>query len=190
MEFDTIVLEDMARVTNGTIEKITQMMSKQGEMLAQLGNRLGCLEEGRKEKPQQDKEGEEDEVNHGKNGKIHKIVVETTMMKEKMEKMQQAFRKAQGMDGFLYTMGGLGLTPLAPLPPKFKNSDAEKFDGNGDPRQYIRQYLSLVGMKGLNEKQALCAFPMSLTGNASRWYYNLDLSKTKVWNELMELFVH
>ena len=95
MEFDTIVLEDMARVTNGTIEKITQMMSKQGEMLAQLGNRLGCLEEGRKEKPQQDKEGEEDEVNHGKNGKIHKIVVETTMMKEKMEKMQQAFHKAQ-----------------------------------------------------------------------------------------------
>ena len=39
-----------------------------GEMLAQLGNRLGCLEEGRREKPQQDEEGEEDEVNHDKNG--------------------------------------------------------------------------------------------------------------------------
>ena len=145
MEFDTIVLEDMARVTNGTIEKITQMMSKQGEMLAQLGNRLGCLEEGRKEKPQQDKEGEEDEVNHDKNGKIDKIAIETAMM---MEKMQKAFCKAQGMDDFLYTIGGLGSTPLAPLPPKFKISDAENFDGSDDVRKHIRQYLSLVGMKG------------------------------------------
>ena len=29
-------------------------------------------------------------------------------------------------------------------------------------------------MKGLDEKQDLCAIPMSFTGNASRWYYNLD----------------
>ena len=93
------------------------------------------------------------------------------------------------MDYFLYIMGGLGPTPLEPLPPKFKIFDAEKFDGIGDPRQHIWQYLSLIGMKGLDKKQALCVFPMFLTGNASRWYYNLDLSKTKVWNELMELFV-
>ena len=59
-EFDTIVLEDMVGATNEATEKITQMLAKQGEMLAQLGNHLGCLEEGRREKPQQDKEGEED----------------------------------------------------------------------------------------------------------------------------------
>ena len=41
------------------------------------------------------------------------------------EKMQQAFHRAQGMDDFLYSMGGLGSTPLAPLPPKFKISDAK-----------------------------------------------------------------
>ena len=72
-EFDTIVLENMVGTTNEAIEKITQML--QGEMLAQLGNRLGCLEEGRREKPQQDKEGDEDEVNHDKNGKIDKIAI-------------------------------------------------------------------------------------------------------------------
>ena len=44
-------------------------------------------------------------------------------------------------------------------------------------------------MKGLDEKQTLHAFPLSLTGGASRWYYSLDLSKIKVWNELVELFV-
>ena len=44
-------------------------------------------------------------------------------------------------------------------------------------------------MKGLDEKQALCAFPMSLAENALRWYYNLDPSKTKVCNELVDLFM-
>ena len=33
------------------------------------------------------------------------------------------------------------------------------------------------------------AFLLSFTGGASRWYYSLDPSKTKVWNELVELFV-
>ena len=32
------------------------------------------------------------------------------------------------------------------------------------------------------------AFPLSLIGGASRWYYSLDPSKTKVRNELVELF--
>ena len=35
------------------------------------------------------------------------------------------------------TMGGLVSTLLAPLPPKFKISDVEKIDGNGDPKQHI-----------------------------------------------------
>ena len=33
------------------------------------------------------------------------------------------------------------------------------------------------------------AFPLSLTGGASRWYYSLDPTKTKVLNELVKLFV-
>ena len=41
----------------------------------------------------------------------------------------------------------------------------------------------------MDEKKALCAFPMSLMGNALKWYYNLDPNKTKVWNELVDLFV-
>ena len=45
-------------------------------------------------------------------------------------------------------------------------------------------------MKGLDEKQTLHAFPLSLTGGASRWYYSFDPSKIKVWNELVELFVN
>ena len=75
------------------------------------------------------------------------------------------------------------------MPPKFKIFYAEKFNGTGDPKQHVRRYLSIVEMKGLDEKQTLHAFPLSLIGDASRWYYSLDLTKTKVWNKLVELFV-
>ena len=65
----------------------------------------------------------------------------------------------------------------------------EKFDGARDPKQHDRKYLSIDEMKGLDKKKTLHAFPLSFTGGASRWYYNLDPSKTKVWNELVELFM-
>ena len=44
-------------------------------------------------------------------------------------------------------------------------------------------------MKGLDDKQTLYALPLSLTGGFSRRYYNLDPSMTKLWNELIDLFV-
>ena len=52
-------------------------------------------------------------------------------MRKKMEKMQLAFHKAQGMEDYLYNMVRVSSrTPIA-LPPKFKISNAEKFDGSG-----------------------------------------------------------
>ena len=81
-------------------------------------------------------------------------------MREKMEKMQLAFHKAQGMDDCLYSMGGINSkTPVA-LPPKFKISDVKKFDGAGDPKQHVKRCLSIAEMKGLDEKQTLHAFPL------------------------------
>ena len=86
-------------------------------------------------------------------------------------------------------MGGISSkTPIA-LPSKFKIFDAEKFDGTGDLKQHMRRYLSIAKTKGLDEKQTLHAFPLSHTKGALRWYYSLVPSKTKVWNELVELFV-
>ena len=73
-------------------------------------------------------------------------------MKEKMEKMQLAFRKAQGMDDYLYNMGGLSSKTPITLPPKFKISDVEKFDGTGDSKQHVRRYIRIAKMKGLDEK--------------------------------------
>ena len=110
-------------------------------------------------------------------------------MKKMMEKMQLVFHKTQGIDDYLYNIGSLESKIPISLPSKFKISIAEKFDGIGDPKQHIRRYISITEMKGLDDKQTLYVFPLSHIGGASRWYYNLDPTKTKVWNELMDLFV-
>ncbi|XP_030942259.1 uncharacterized protein LOC115967323 [Quercus lobata] len=93
------------------------------------------------------------------------------------------------MDDCLYNKGDISSTTPIALPPKFKISNVEKFDRTGDLKQNVRRYLSITEMKGLDEKQTLHAFPLSLTRGALRWYYSLDPSKTKVWNELVELFL-
>ena len=119
-------------------------------------------------------------ADYERNKQFEKLTIETVAKKEKMEKMQLAFLKAQGMDDCLYNMGGISSkTPIA-LPPKFKIFDAEKFDGTRDPKQHVRRYLNIVKMKGLDEKQNLHAFPLSLMRGASRWYHSLDPSKTKL----------
>ena len=127
-------------------------------------------------------------MEYERNKQFEKLTTETMVVKEKMEKMQLAFCKVQGMDDYLYNMGGM--SSKAPIIlPKFKISDVEKFNGTGDPKQNVRRYLSIAKMKGLDEKQTLHAFPFSLTRGTSRWYYSLDPRKNKVWNELVELFV-
>ena len=65
------------------------------------------------------------------------------------------------MDDYLYNMGGMSLKASIALPPKFKISIVKKFDGIGDLKQHVRRYLSIVEMKGLDEKQTLHAFPLT-----------------------------
>ena len=139
-------------------------------------NMEGCLtrlEESRLKKTthveiQDDEEEDEecdekDKVDYKRNKQFEKIIAETIAMREKMEKMQLAFQNAYRMDDYLYNMGGVSLKAPIALHPKFKISDVEKFYGSKDPSQHIRRYLSIAEMKGLDERQTLHAFPLSLT---------------------------
>ena len=188
----------VAPIDDETAQRIFKEMEEQSNVLKKMVSHFTKLEEAKLKKAAHveildDEEGkgwdERDKANYKRNKQFEKLTAETVAMKEKMEKMQLAFCKAQEMDDYLYNMGGIiSKTPIA-LPPKFKISDVEKFDGTGDPKQYVRRYLSIVEMKELDEKRTLHAFPVLFIRGASRWYYSLDPSKIKVWNELVELSV-
>ena len=125
-------------------QKILKALEEHGEALKKMGGRLTRLEESRLKKPthveihDDEKEDEEwdekDKVEYERNKHFEKLTAETITVKEKMEKMQLAFRKAQGMDNYLYNMEGVSSKAFIALSPKFKLSNAEKFDGTRDPK--------------------------------------------------------
>ena len=186
----------VAPIEDATAQKIFNEMEEQRDTLKKMEGCLTKLEESKLKKTihvdiHDEEEGEDwDETDRDKyerNKQFEKLTADTVAMKEKMDKMQLAFHKAWGMDDCL-NMGGISSKMPIALPSKFKIFDVEKFDGTGDPKQHVRRYLSIVEMKGLDEKQALQPFPLSLTRGVLWWYYSLDPTKTKVWNELVELF--
>ena len=96
--------------------------------------------------------------------------------------------KSQGIDDYLFFMGGIASKPVIQLPSKFSIPETDRFNGTEDLKQYLLQYLSFIKMDGFNEQQVLYVFSLSLSGIAARWYYILDVEKTKVWKEHINLF--
>ena len=125
-------------------QKILKTLDEHGEALKRMGGCLTSLEESKLKKPphveihddeEEDEEWDEkDRVEYERSMQFEKLIAETMVMREKMEKIQLAFRKAQGMDDYLYNMGGVSSKALIALPPMFKIFDAEKFNGTGDSK--------------------------------------------------------
>ena len=177
-----------APISNEVAQNIFKVIEEQSNALKKMGICLTKLEEAKLKKPSHvevldEEQGEDwderDKADCERNKQFEKFMVETIAMREKMEKVPLAFRKAQGMDDCLYNMGGMSSKTSIALLPKFKIFDIEKLDGTRDPKQHVRRYLSIAEMKGLDEKRTLHAFSLSFTGSASRWYYRLYPSKTK-----------
>ena len=127
----------------------------------------------------------------GKEEKImyfNKITVEVEELKEKVGWIHAALMKSQGIDDYLFFMGGIASEPVIQLPSKFSIPETDRFNGIEDLKQYLLQYLSFIKMDGFNEQQVLYVFSLSLSGIAARWYYILDVEKTKVWKEHINLF--
>ena len=124
-------------------QKIFKAMEEQNNVLKKMGGRLTKLVETRLKKTahmeiHDDEEGEgwdeRDKADYERNNQFEKLITNTVAMKEKMEKMQLAFCKAQGMDDCLYSMGGINSKTPITLPLKFNISNAEKFDETRDPK--------------------------------------------------------
>ena len=89
-----------APIDNMLAKKIYKAIEDQGEVVKKIGSRLLKLEEIKIKKlvhidinEEQDKD-ERDKADYERKKKFEKLTTEIVAMKEKMEKMQLAFRKA------------------------------------------------------------------------------------------------
>ena len=103
---------------------------------------------------------------------------------KKMEKLQEMVRgKDQDFD-----FDNLGLYGITGLPPKFRMPDVAKFNGSGDPKLHLKQYITIMSATTLNAEQKLGLFPLTLEGVASDWYHALPTSAKSDWKTLNEAF--
>ena len=100
-------------IDDTTTQKIFKAIEEQNDTLKKMREYLTRLEEGKLMKPihvetRDEDEGEDwderDKAEYERNKQFEKLTADTVAMKEKMEKMQLAFCKAQGMDDCLYNM--------------------------------------------------------------------------------------
>jgi hypothetical protein len=178
MAENSITMNEMFTLIEGFMKDMNSRMQR----LEEIHQKLLITEE----------ENIQNDLDMGKEEKImyfDKTIVEEEELKEKVGRIHAALMKSQGIDDYIFSMGGIASEPVIQLPSKFSIPKTDMFTGIEDPNQYLLQYLSFVKMDGLNEQQVLYVFPLSLSRIAAGWYYTLDVEKTKVWKELINLFM-
>ncbi|KAK5802811.1 hypothetical protein PVK06_030434 [Gossypium arboreum] len=83
----------------------------------------------------------------------------------------------------------LSLVPDLVLPPKFKISEFEKYNGTSCPKAYITMFCR--GMTGYvnNDQLLIHRFQDSLTRATAKWYNQLNHTQVKSWKDLAQAFM-
>lgn len=90
---------------------------------------------------------------------------------------------------------GIFTTPFSeeilnfPLPPDFKTSKFEMFNGEGDPKKHLINFQECILKLEIEEKLMAKFFPRSLKGDASQWFYKLPYRSITSFGELVKIFI-
>ncbi|KAL0008561.1 hypothetical protein SO802_010063 [Lithocarpus litseifolius] len=85
-------------------------------------------------------------------------------MSQEIEKMKGKHTRSQGMVDYMLDIEGLCPFPNVQLPPKFKMSKMDSFDGTGNPKNHLKQSVLAMKPLGLTKEQIILCFPRTLNG--------------------------
>ena len=97
-------------------------------------------------------------------------------------------KRSQGMEDYMLDIEGLCPLPNVQLPPKFKMSMMDSFNGTGNLKNHLKQYVLAMKPLGLIKEQIILCFPRTLSGVALQWYLSLENFKMNDWNKMAEAF--
>ena len=100
---------------------------------------------------------------------------------QKMSKMEKLMR-GQGM-GYSFDFDDMMQFDGDKLPDKFKMPHLQKFDGTGDLRIHLSQYMITMSTTKAPMSVVARPFVLSLEGMTVIWYYGLDKSIRADWKE-------
>ena len=93
---------------------------------------------------------------------------------QKMSKMEELMR-GQSM-GYSFDFNDMMQFDEDKLPDKFKMPQLQKFDGTGDPRIHLSQYITTMSTTKAPMSVVARLFMLSLEGMAINWYHGLEKS--------------
>ena len=82
----------------------------------------------------------------------------------------------------------LSLFPNVRLPPKFKMPTLDKFDKTSCPKSYLKMYMKVMQPLEATEELLAQMFRKTLTGAALRWFFNLEVTRARSWEDICHEF--
>ena len=83
----------------------------------------------------------------------------------------------------------LSLVPDVVIPPKFKMSKFEKYDGTKCPENHLATYCNKMAGHARNEDLLIHVFYDSLARAAAQWYRRLKKNQIRTWRDLARTFL-
>ena len=83
----------------------------------------------------------------------------------------------------------MSLVPDLVLPPKFKVSTFDKYDGTKCPSTHLYMYCKKMTGYTSNDKLLIHCFQDSLTESTIKWYNLLSRDQIKSWTDLAKAFL-
>ncbi|XP_070045902.1 uncharacterized protein [Nicotiana tomentosiformis] len=111
-------------------------------------------------------------------------------MVRKMKSLEKGLKNMQGLSGQKsVSYSDLCMFPHVHLPVGFNTPKFEKYDGHGDPIAHLKRYCNQLRGAGGKEELLMAYFGESLTGIASEWYINQDISYWHIWDDSARDFI-
>ena len=95
-------------------------------------------------------------------------------LNQKISRMEELMR-GQGM-GYSFNFDDMMQLDGDKLADKFKMPQLQKFDGTGDPRIHLSQYITTMSTTKAPISMVARLFVLSLEGMAVNWYHGLEKS--------------
>src|SRR3954465_7884902 len=103
------------------------------------------------------------------------------MLEERLRSVE--IQKIPGLD-----FEELGLVPGVVIPPKFKTPAFAKYDGVSCPKMHLRSYVRKIQPHTADKRLWIHFFQESLSGTQLEWYYQLESTNIRTWEDLVVAF--
>ena len=113
-------------------------------------------------------------------------------MKKVMEEMKENMRRANPIEDLVHRIDSPFTASINghPLPPKFKLSSLNSYDGTRDPFDHIATFKTTMHLQGVPDEIICRAFPTTLKGPARVWFGKIPSNSVSSFKELSKLFVN